>query len=74
MNETVDGLPPVSLSVSGQVAKQWKREASRLIQLLVWATSDLCHLLELTVTAENYTIQENLNRNIGGKKSLKRHF
>lgn len=59
VNEAVDGVPPLSLSVSGQEAKKRKREAAGLVELLlllVHASADLCLLLKLTVAAEHYTM------------------
>lgn len=61
MNEAVDGVPPLSLSVSGQEAKQWKRKAARLIELLVQPTADLRCLLELTVATEHHAIHKHLD-------------
>lgn len=65
MNEAVNGIPPFSLSLSGQEAKQWQREAAWLVQLLplllVHSTADLRSLLELTVATKHDAIQENLD-------------
>lgn len=68
MNEAVDGVPPLSLSVSGQEAKQWKRKAARLIKLLVQPTADLRRLLELTVATEHHAMHKHLD---GEKKVFK---
>lgn len=68
VNEAVDGIPPLSLSVSGQEAKQWKRKAARLIKLLVQPTADLRRLLELTVATEHHAIHKHLD---GEKKVFK---
>lgn len=59
MNETVDGVPPLPLSVGGQEAEQGKSEAAGLVELLlllVQAAADLCRLLELTVAAEHHAV------------------
>lgn len=64
MYEAVDGIPPLPLSVSGQKAKEGKREAARLKELLlllmIHSTADLCRLLELTMAAEHHTIYKHL--------------
>lgn len=67
MNEAVDGLPPVSLPVSGQEAEQWKRQALRFVELQARLTSDLRCLLELTVAAKHDAVQENLDRDVPKK-------
>lgn len=59
VNEAVDGFPPLPLSVSGQKAKEGKRKAARLIELLlllVHPTADLRCLLELAVATEHHAI------------------
>lgn len=63
VNEAVNGIPPFSLSLSGQEAKQWDREAAWLVQLLllVHSTADLRSLLESTVATKHDAIQENLD-------------
>lgn len=74
MDEAVDGLPPVSLPVSGQVAKQWKRQAPRFVALRAQLTPDLRCLLELTVAAEHDAVQENLGRDVPKKVFKERHL
>lgn len=59
VNEVVDGIPPLPLSVCAQEAKEGKREASRLIKLLlllVDSAAEFCRFLELTVATEDYTM------------------
>lgn len=59
MNEVVDGVPPLPLSVSGQEAKEGKWEAARLeelLLLLVHAAAYLRRFLELTVATEHHTV------------------
>lgn len=59
MNEAVDGIPPLPLSDGCQEAKERKREAERLIELLlllVHSTANLRRLLELAVATEYHTL------------------
>lgn len=57
MDEAVDGVPPLPLSVGGQEAEERKREAARLKELLLWThLVDFLHVLELTVAAEHHAM------------------
>lgn len=64
VNEAVDRIPPLSLSVCGQQAKERKREAARLkkLQLLLLVNSvvDLCSFLQLTVATKYHTMYKHL--------------
>ena len=73
VNEAVDGIPPLPLSVGGQEAKKRKGEAAWLVELLllllVHCTADLCRLLKLTMATEHHTIYKHLD---GGNKKRDR--
>lgn len=60
MNEAVDGVPPLPLSVRGEEAEKMRREAARLEELLLlpWAqaAADLRRVLKLTVATENHGV------------------
>lgn len=64
VNEAVNSIPPLSLSLSGQETKKREGKAARFIQLLlVHTTADLHSLLELTMATKHHSIQENLDCN-----------
>lgn len=59
VNEAVNGIPPLSLSLSGQVAKKWEGKAARFIQLhvlLVHTTTYLHSLLELAMATKHHSV------------------
>lgn len=60
VNEAVDGIPPLSLSLSGQETKEWEGKTARFIQLLqpllVHTTTELHSLLELTMATKHHSI------------------
>lgn len=64
MNEAVDGVPPLPLSVGGQEAEEREGEAARLVELLllllVYSAADLRRLLELTMATEHHTTYKHL--------------
>lgn len=60
VNEAVNGIPPLSLSLGGQETKKREGKAAWFIQLLqvllVHTTADLHSLLELTMATKHHSI------------------